>query len=677
MKWVGVDVGGTFTDAVVYDDETLKFSYAKAPSSLADPTSGVLDVLDSLSINFGDIERFVHGVTIGTNAILQGKGAVVWMLTTRGFRDVLEIARTNRPILYDIKSLKLKPLIPRTRTFEISERMRYDGSVESAIELEDVDRAVRNISDDDEVAVAICFLHSYANPTHEIEAKRLCEKLRPDLFVCSSHEVLSQFREYERFSTTALNAILGPLMSQYFSHLKANLDGRGYRRDIYIMTSNGGVSTVERAKELPISTVLSGPAGGVAAAVYLGKRHNLPNLITCDMGGTSTDVCLVEDLRIPVTNEQSIAGHANRTPQIEINAVGAGGGSIAWLDAGEILNVGPQSAGAEPGPACYDRGGLEPTVTDANLILNRLHPENPLAGRISLSHELAIKAIQRLGESIHSLDEFELAEGIIRIAVARMVSAIKQISMASGYDPRDFTLVAYGGAGPMHAVAIAEDLEMEQILVPLGPGNLAAFGSLISDLKRDHVQTKNIQLSEVEWDSIDTMFQNMEDHALSELQCEGIADHNVVMHRSVGMRYVGQSWELNVDIDKNIDNLWAVGEAFANTHERRFGHRSEGATEIVNFRIAATAVGKKPDLPLWTRKGNLKEALSETRQIYFNGAFVDVAVYQRQLLPRGSQVNGPCIIEESGSTTVLPDNWKLLALDDGSLLLNAHGPNNT
>ena len=677
MKWVGVDVGGTFTDAVVYDDESQKYSYAKAPSSLVDPTSGVLDVLDSLSINFEDIERFVHGVTIGTNTILQGKGAVVWMLTTRGFRDVLEIARTNRPILYDIKSLKLKPLIPRTRTFEISERMRYDGSVESVIELEDVDRAMQNIPDDDEVAVAICFLHSYANPTHEIEAKQLCEKLRPDLFVCNSHEVLSQFREYERFSTTALNAILGPLMSQYFGHLKASLAERGYRHDIYIMTSNGGVSTVERAKELPISTVLSGPAGGVAAAVYLGKRHNLPNLITCDMGGTSTDVCLVEDLRIPVTNEQSIAGHANRTPQIEINAVGAGGGSIAWLDAGEILNVGPQSAGAEPGPACYDRGGLEPTVTDANLILNRLHPENPLAGRISLSHELAIKAIQRLGESIHSLDEFELAEGIIRIAVARMVSAIKQISMASGYDPRDFTLVAYGGAGPMHAVAIAEDLEMEQILVPLGPGNLAAFGSLISDLKRDHVQTKNIQLSEVEWDSIDTMFQKMEDHALSELQCEGIADHNVVMHRSVGMRYVGQSWELNVDIDKNIDNHWAVGEAFANTHERRFGHRSEGATEIVNFRIAATAVGKKPDLPLWTRKGTLKEALTETRQIYFNGAFVDVAVYQRQFLPHGSQVNGPCIIEESGSTTVLPDNWKFLVLDDGSLLLNAHGPNIT
>ena len=677
MKWVGVDVGGTFTDAVVYDDESQKYSYAKAPSSLVDPTSGVLDVLDSLSINFEDIERFVHGVTIGTNTILQGKGAVVWMLTTRGFRDVLEIARTNRPILYDIKSLKLKPLIPRTRTFEISERMRYDGSVESAIELEDVDRAMQNIPDDDEVAVAICFLHSYANPTHEIEAKQLCEKLRPDLFVCNSHEVLSQFREYERFSTTALNAILGPLMSQYFGHLKASLAERGYRHDIYIMTSNGGVSTVERAKELPISTVLSGPAGGVAAAVYLGKRHNLPNLITCDMGGTSTDVCLVEGLRIPVTNEQSIAGHANRTPQIEINAVGAGGGSIAWLDAGEILNVGPQSAGADPGPACYERGGLEPTVTDANLILNRLHPENPLAGRISLNRELAIKAVRRLGENIQGLDELELAEGIIRIAVARMVSAIKQISMASGYDPRDFTLVAYGGAGPMHAVAIAEELEMEQILVPLGPGNLAAFGSLISDLKRDHVQTKNIQLSEVEWDSIDTMFQKMEGDALSELRREGIADDSVIMHRSVGMRYVGQSWELNVDIEKNIDSLSAIGEAFENTHERRFGHRSEGATEIVNFRIAATAVGKKPDLPLWTREGTVKDAQSEKRQIYFDGAFVNVAVYQRQLLPHGSQVDGPCIIEESGSTTVLPENWSFLVLEDGSLLLNANRPNKT
>jgi N-methylhydantoinase A len=466
-------------------------------------------------------------------------------------------------------------------------------------------------------------------------------------------------------------------MSQYFSHLKASLEEHGYRHDIYIMTSNGGVSTVERAKQLPIATVLSGPAGGVAAAVYLGKKYDLPNLITCDMGGTSTDVCLVEDLRIPVTNEQSIAGHANRTPQIGINAVGAGGGSIAWLDAGEILNVGPQSAGADPGPACYDRGGLEPTVTDANLILNRLHQENPLAGRISLSRELAMKAIQRLGERISSLDEFELAEGIIQIAVARMVSAIKQISMASGYDPRDFTLVAYGGAGPMHAVAIAEELEMQQILVPLSPGNLAAFGSLISDLKRDHVQTKNLQLSDVGWDSIETMFQKMEGKALSELRREGIADHSVVIHRSVGMRYVGQSWELNVDIDNNVDSLSAIGAAFANAHERRFGHRSKGATEIVNFRIAATAVGEKPDLPLWNRNGTLKDAQSETRQIFFNRAFVDVAIYQRQLLPHGSQANGPCIIEESGSTTVLPANWYFLVLEDGSLLLNSSRPNNT
>ena len=671
MKWVGVDIGGTFTDAVVFDDETKKFTYAKAPSSLDDPASGVLDVLDSLSINYREIERFVHGVTIGTNAILQGKGAEVWMLTTRGFRDVLEIARTNRPILYDIKALKLKPLIPRTRTFEISERMRYDGSVESTIAPEDVNQEVKKIPEGGDVALAICFLHSYANPTHEIVAKQLCEKLRPDLFVCSSHEVLSQFREYERFSTTALNAFLGPLMSHYFGHLKTSLVKHGYHRDIYIMTSNGGVSTVERAKNLPISTVLSGPAGGVAGAVYLGKRHDLSNLITCDMGGTSTDVCLIEDLRIPITNEQSIAGHANRTPQIEINAVGAGGGSIAWLDAGDILKVGPQSAGADPGPACYDRGGLEPTVTDANLILNRLHPDNPLAGRIKLKKESAITAVQRLGSKIGGLGDMELAEGIIRIAVAHMVSAIKQISMASGFDPRDFTLVAYGGAGPMHAVAIAEELEMQQILVPLGPGNLAAFGSLISDLKRDHVQTKNIQVSDVEWDSIEAVFLDLESKALSELKLEEIADHDIAIERSVGMRYVGQSWQLNVDVSKKINSLVSIGEAFANTHERRFGYRSEGPTEIVDFRIAATAVGKKPDLPVWTSKGSLEERQLKTRQVYIDGAIADVIVYQRYLLPYGSQFDGPCIIEESGSTTVLTENWNFSVLDDGSLLLKA------
>ena len=381
MLWVGVDVGGTFTDGVVWDDEARVLSYAKAPSTPGNPTKGVLDVVELLGADMARVERFVHGVTIGTNAILEGKGAEVWMLVTRGFRDVLEIARTNRPVLYDIRTLKTPPLVPRTRTIEIEERLLFDGSVETPLVEAQLAAAAAAVPDGADIAVAICFLHSYANAMHERTAKAAIQAARPDRYVCTSAEVLPQFREYERFNTTVLNAYIGPLMGRYLDTLKGSLAARGYEKDVFIMTSNGGVATADRSKQLPVATVLSGPAGGVAAAVHLGGLREIPNLITCDMGGTSTDVCLIEGLRIPVTNEQSIGGHANRTPQIEINAVGAGGGSIAWIDAGDILKVGPRSAGAAPGPACYGKGGTEPTVTDANLVLNRLSPASATRGR--------------------------------------------------------------------------------------------------------------------------------------------------------------------------------------------------------------------------------------------------------------------------------------------------------
>ena len=326
-------------------------------------------------------------------------------------------------------------------------------------------------------AIAVCFLHSYAHAKHERQAIEIVREARPDLFACTSSEVLPQMREYDRFNTTALNAYIGPLMARYMDDLQDRLKARGYQGEVFIMTSNGGVSSVNRTRQLPISTVLSGPAGGVAATVHLGALTGIQNLITCDMGGTSTDVCLIEDLEIPLTNQQMIGTYANRTPQIEINAVGAGGGSIGWLDAGDILMVGPQSAGAEPGPACYGYGGLEPTVTDANLVLNRLSPGTSLAGRIALDRNKAVASLQSLMNTL-GLDELQLADGIVRIAIARMVSAIKQISITKGHDPRDFVLCAYGGAGPMHATFIAEELEITRVIVPLGPGNFAAMGAL-------------------------------------------------------------------------------------------------------------------------------------------------------------------------------------------------------
>ena len=669
MFWIGIDVGGTFTDAVVYDDAKNSFTYAKAPSTPADPTNGVFDVLGLLKLDLGKIERFVHGVTIGTNAVLEGKGAECWMLVTGGFKDVLEIGRTNRPVLYNIRSQKQPPLIPRTRTIEIGERLMYDGTVLSPIDVKEVKSALAGIPRHENVAIAICFLHSYINPSHEQTAKAAVAKALPETFVCTSSDVLPQFREYERFNTTALNAYIGPLMGHYLSRLRNGLKSKGFKRDLYIMTSNGGVSTAERARQVPITTVLSGPAGGVAAAVHFGRILDVPNIITCDMGGTSTDVCLIEDLKIPVTNEQKISNYANRTPQIEINAVGAGGGSIGWIDSGEILMVGPQSAGASPGPACYGRGGTEPTVTDANLVLNRLSGNSPLAGgQIRLDRELARAATGRLGAKL-GLDEVKLADGIVRIAVARMVSAIKQISIANGYDPRDFTLLPYGGAGPMHAVAIAEELEIPRILVPLGPGNFAAFGSLISDIRRDYVKTKTMQLLPDSWPVIDAAFKEMEQQAFDDLAAEGMARENVEVRRAAGMRFLGQSWELNVDLAVDDNSIESLIAAFGDIHDRRFKHRSGGTVEIVNFRIAAVGVVQKPALHKLAVGQPRVDAHVGNREVYFDGGYLETPVYLRDRLGLVQVVAGPAIIEESGSTTVLPPGWRAKVLAHGELML--------
>ena len=484
------------------------------------------------------------------------------MLTTAGFRDVLEIARTNRTVLYDITALKPPPLVPRGRTLEIDERMAFDGTVLRPLDLDQARAAVERLPPG--AAVAVCFLHSYANPDHERAVAALAREGTGSTgfsdpahavaalaggdapragFVTASSEVLPELREYERFNTTALNAYVGPLIDGYLARLQASVAARGYRGPVFITTSNGGVATAERARRLPVATVLSGPAGGVAAAADLGRRLHLHNLITCDMGGTSTDVCLVEDLVVPLTNEQLVGPYANRTPQTEINAVGAGGGSIAWMDAGDILMVGPRSAGADPGPACYGRGGREPTVTDANLVLHRLKPGARLAGRITLDEDLARRAIRTLGLQV--LTDEAGAEGVVRIAVARMVSAIKQISVAKGHDPRDFTLVAYGGAGPMHGAFIAEELEIERVLVPAGPGNFAALGSLISDVRQDFVKTRTLLPRRLaSFAEIAGELDRLEAEARRSLEAEGVAPEDFSSRRALGMRYLGQSWEI-------------------------------------------------------------------------------------------------------------------------------------
>jgi N-methylhydantoinase A len=681
MRWIGVDVGGTFTDVVAYDEATGALAFAKSPTSPRDPTLGLLDALAKLGVALPETGRVVHGTTIGTNAVLERRGAPVWMLTTRGFRDTLEIARTNRTVLYDIRARKPAPLVERHRIVEVDERVAADGAVLRALREDDLQAAVARIrtgaegdTPNGEGAVVVGFLHSYVNPAHERAAAGAVAALLPGWFVTTSEEVVPEFREYERFSTAALNAYIGPTLHRYLTNLRAALSGRGYAGRVFITTSSGGIMTSDVAARFPVHTVLSGPAGGVAAAVALGRLTGHHDLITYDMGGTSTDVCLIEALEPTLTTEQHIAGLPNRTPQIEINSIGAGGGSVAWLDPAGALRVGPRSAGAEPGPACYGRGGVEPAITDANVVLGRVPTDVPLAGAVALDAGRARQALATLRGRVPGLaDEAALAEGIVRIAVARMVGAIKEVSIARGHDPRDFVLVAYGGAGPMHAALVAEELEMPRVIVPPAPGNFSAFGSLISDLRRDYVRTRLMATRSADMRDVEAVFAGMEREASADLAAEGLGRAQVAFVRTLGMRYVGQSWELLVRVPAGAESLDALERAFHQAHERRYGHAGDGPAEIVNFRLTATGAVPKPPAPRWAGGGTLAQARRIERAVHFGGESAPVPVYDRSRLPGATPFGGPCIVEEMGATTVIPPGWSATVGAWGELILARSG----
>ncbi len=669
MKMIGVDVGGTFTDAVYYDDQSGELAWSKAPSTPHAPAEGVLAAMDRSGIDLRTADRFVHGVTIGTNAILERRGAPVWVVTTQGFRDTLEIARTNRTVLYDIKTLKPASLVPRQRVIEVDERVLADGSVLRPLDVDAVHTIAARLRNEPPAALAVCFLHSYINASHEVAAAELLRAALPEWFVCHSAEILPEMREYERFNTAVLNAYIGPLTARYLGELSRSMRGRGYRGAVHLMASSGGIETAERAARYPVHTVLSGPAGGVAAAIHLGALVGLRNLITYDMGGTSTDVCLIEDLNVPVTSEQFIDGLPVRTPQIEINSVGAGGGSIAWVDTGKILNVGPRSAGAVPGPACYGHGGTEPTVTDANLAIGRLARSLKLAGTVALDEALARNAVRRIVEVFDSLDIPQAAEGIIRIAIARMVSAIKEISVSKGYDPRDFALVAFGGAGPMHAALIAEELEISKVLIPLRPGNFCAFGALISDVRHDHLRTHRAAVAEDDLRGLEGAFLQIEETARRAMIEEGLPDTDVSLHRSAGMRYLGQSWDLIVRLPNQVSSAAVLASLFHAAHEKRYGYRAADPIEIVSLRVSAIGRVAKPKLAEWTVTGTLADARHDSRQVWFAGKRFDVPVFARDQLPRASRFAGPAIIEEMGAVTVVPPDWQVAVGGVGELHL--------
>ena len=669
MFLIGIDVGGTFTDLTAIDESTGRVVVTKVPSERRREASAVLAGLSALGIESRDVRRVVHGTTVGTNAVLERRGAPVAVLTTAGFRDLIEIGRTKRniPALFVPTFVRPKPVVDRKSRFEVTERLNADGSVLVPLDMASVDRALDAALATGAEAVAVCLLHAYINPAHEHAIADAAKGKRAGLPVSCSADVVAEYREFERFSTTVLNAYLQPLMDVYLAGLEERLLAAGYTHGVLTVGSSGGMMTTETARRLPIRTIFSGPAGGVSQACHLGAVTGTRDFITYDMGGTSTDVCLVRDLTPVMTSDSMVGAFPVKVPQIDMHTVGAGGGSIAWLEVDGALQVGPRSSGASPGPAAYGLGGTEPTVTDANVVLGRIGTSRRLGGSITLDPGRAREAVAALARRVGSLDVETLAEGIIRIAVARMTSAIREISIQRGHDPRDFTLIAFGGAGPMHALALAGEIGIPRVLVPRYPGNFSALGLLASDIKHDDVRTRVGPLRE-RAPIVSALFDEMETGARRRLGQEGFGPEAQRLLRSLDLRYRGQAFELNIAAAGDLE---AIEDAFHREHRSVYGHENRAATiELVNARLTAYGVVAKPASDRYrSASASMDEALIERRTVWFGGVSTDCPVWERERLPERARFAGPAIVEEFGATTVVLPGWAGAVDEHGNVVL--------
>lgn len=657
MLRLGVDVGGTFTDLVLYDPGKKSIAIEKIPSSLNNQSEAVMDGIARMRISVAELERLVHGTTVATNTVLELTGARVAVVTTAGHRDVLVVGRGNRLDMYNIKAPPLKSLIERASCYEVHERVLADGTVLQALDEAEVERLADELASKDIEAVAVCFLHSYTKPEHELRCAEILRRRLPDAAVVASSDVLPEYREYDRFSTTALNAYIAPAMQKYLRALSRALDKDGLSGSLEIMTSNGGSLPVERIYDLPVLTMLSGPAAGVIAATHLGSMGGYPNLITCDMGGTSSDICLIHDLSFAMTTDGKVATLPVKMRQIDIHTVAIGGGSIASSGAANFLTVGPRSAGSMPGPACYGRGGKLPTITDANLILGRLNADRTLGKEIVLDLEAAQRAMGRLAETV-GLSIEAMAEGVIRLATVSLASAIKEVSIMSGQDPRDFVFLPYGGAGPLQAADVAAELDMETVIVPPLPGNFSALGLLVSDARRDYVKTRIALLDDMDAEAIRNTFTALAAEAERELDFVGLPRDGRVFSATLDMRYVGQSFELPVPVPIDGSSTEDIARGFEDVYVARYGMGTGTAIEIVNYRLAAWCCSDKPRLPEIQGIGrSAAAALLGHRPAIFNGNIMETAIYDRDKLPEGFAFNGPAIVEEVGSTTSVPPGW--------------------
>ncbi|MCD2138555.1 hydantoinase/oxoprolinase family protein [Salinicoccus halitifaciens] len=677
MKYrIGVDTGGTFTDVALIAEGTGDILVTKVPSTPHNSAIGVMDgvkqILSENEISADDVSFFTHGSTVATNTLLESKGAKTALITTRGFRDILEIGRQTRPDLYNFRARRPEPLIPRNLRWEIDERIDARGEIVKDFDREDIDELIDMVKEHEIESLVICLINSFLNSDNEVKLKEMLKEEFPDLSITISAEILPEIKEYERTSTVAVNGYVMPKMNFYLRDLENSLQDYGIKSDLYIMQSNGGIITTDTAVEQPVRTVLSGPAGGVISGTDVSSQTGIGNLITIDMGGTSLDAALIETGEPQYTTNSRINDFPINVPMVEMHTIGSGGGSIAWIDSGGALRVGPHSAGADPGPVCYDRGGTEPTVSDANAILGRLNPDSILGGKMKMNLEGARKAVkEKIAEPL-GLSVEEAAEGILKVVNANMVRGIRVISVEKGHDTRDFSLLAFGGAGPLHAVDIAQELESKNVIVPPSPGINCATGMLIADVRHDYVSSFISTTTNTDYDKLNQSLKVLEDEARAALKRQGFDEDHTQINHSIDLRYVGQAYDINVALgsaEVDAETLKNAIRDFHDIHEKIYGFsRREESLETVNVRVSSFGLIEKLESKR-LGEGSGAEVTHTTRDVYFDGEFHEAKIYQRSDLYMGYEFEGPAIIEQLDSTAVIRPGQNVRVDTFGNLII--------
>ncbi|MEM6912630.1 MAG: hydantoinase/oxoprolinase family protein [Pseudomonadota bacterium] len=681
------DIGGTFTDLVYFelDDDTgevRSVSTEKAHTTPPDFERGVIDTFKKADVSLQDVTYFAHGTTVVINALTERRGVKTGLITTRGFRDVLEIARGNRPDFFNLRYEKPEPFVPRYLRREVSERMTYTGEPVTPLVTADIDDIVEAFKADGVEAIAVCLLHAYANPVHEVEVIARVNELWPEISVVASHQISREWREYERTNTTVVSAYVQPIAETYLSRLEQRLSEHAFDGSFYVMQSNGGIDTVEATKRTPISIVESGPASGVLGAAALGDYLGIKNIIAFDIGGTTAKCSLIDNGHVAITSQYMIersrqsAGYPIITPVVDIVEIGNGGGSIGWVDEHGKMHVGPRSAGAQPGPVAYGLGGTEPTTTDANLMMKRINPDYFVGGEIKADMPAVEAAMARLGARL-GLSALEAARGIVRIANNNMINALKLVSINRGYDPRDFTMVAFGGGGAMHATALAAELNIPRVVIPAHSSVFSAWGMLMSDVRRDYIRTQPGPLDQDRAPLVFETFDAMEEEAREAFINEGMSADDISIERQLALRYQGQEHSVTIPVASGMarrEDIDIVLEDFRRSYEKQYTYRLDNDVEVVNFKVTAFAAVDRPKPAKIDPSSDTSIARRGTRLVDFDSAgLIETPIYNRDLLGAGAEFHGPAVIEEAGSTTVVFPGQEVSVDDYGNLHIMIKG----